>query len=52
MNTDNETAPVHIDAFICTSTLLIRTSCLSFLFLFCFVVSRLKKEEEAACPNG
>ena len=35
-NTGNRTAPVHIDAFVCTLTFLIRTSCLSFLFFVFF----------------
>ena len=50
MNTDNKTAPVHIDASICTLTLLIRASCLSFLLLLFFFT--VKKKEEEACPSG
>ena len=45
MNTGNETAPVHIFAFICTLTLLIRASSLSFLLLlFFFTVKKRRRK--------
>ena len=52
MNTGNETAPVHIDAFICTLTLLIRTSCLIVVFVVVAVFFFTVKNKEEEAPSS
>ena len=51
MNTGNKTAPVHIDAFICTLINFVDKDVMLVVFVVVFFFT-VKKKEEEVCPSG